>query len=262
MAPLARLDLDRGGTVARVTLNRPDVRNAFNAELIAELDRTFSELDRRAGVRAIVLAGEGKVFSAGADITWMRASLELSEEANRRDAEALSDMYRAIDRCSKPVVARVHGAAIAGASGLCAVSDIVVAADNAVFGFTETKLGIIPAVISPFVLAKIGVSQARALFLTGERFGAQHALRIGLVHHVVPEADLDGAVSSVLDELMTASPTAVTAAKRTLQAIHEASYEETRAISARAIAAQRTSEEGQEGLRAFLERRKPRWAEE
>ena len=262
MAPLARLDLDRGGTVARVTLNRPDVRNAFNAELIAELDRTFSELDRRAGIRAIVLAGEGKVFSAGADITWMRASLELSEEANRRDAEALSDMYRAIDRCSKPVVARVHGAAIAGASGLCAVSDIVVAADNAVFGFTETKLGIIPAVISPFVLAKIGASQARALFLTGERFGAQHALRIGLVHHVVPEADLDGAVSSVLDELMTASPTAVTAAKRTLQAIHEASYEETRAISARAIAAQRTSEEGQEGLRAFLERRKPRWAEE
>lgn len=261
MAPLARLDLDRNGTVARVTLNRPDVRNAFNAELIAELDRVFTELDKRREIRAIVLAGEGKVFSAGADIAWMRASLELSEKANRRDAEGLSDMYRAIDRCSKPVVTRVHGAAIAGASGLCAVSDIVIAADDAVFGFTETKLGIIPAVIAPFVVAKIGASQARALFLTGERFGAQHALRIGLVHQVVPEAELDATVERTLDELATASPTAVTAAKRTLQAIVEASYEETRAISARAIAEQRISEEGQEGLRAFLERRKPRWTE-
>ena len=259
--PLVRVEPDRNGTVARVTLNRPDVRNAFNAELIAEIDRTFTELDRRAEIRAIVLAGEGKVFSAGADITWMRASLELSEVENRRDAESLSDMYRAIDRCSKPVVTRVHGAAIAGASGLCAVSDIVVSADDAIFGFTETKLGIIPAVISPFVLAKIGPSQARALFLTGERFDARHALRIGLVHHVVPLADLDTAVERVLDELSSASPTAVTAAKRTLQAIQEASYEETRAISARTIAAQRVSEEGQEGLRAFLERRKPRWTE-
>lgn len=261
MPPLARLDLDRNGTVARVTLNRPDVRNAFNAELIAELKRTFTELDGRSDIRAIVLAGEGKVFSAGADITWMRASLELGEDENRRDAEALSDMYRAIDRCSKPVIARVHKAAIAGASGLCAVSDIVISADDAVFGFTETKLGIIPAVISPFVVRKIGASHARALFLTGERFDARHALRIGLVHHVVPEAELDAAVARTLDELMTASPTAVAAAKRTLQAIVEASYDETRAISARAIAAQRVSEEGQDGLRAFLERRKPRWTD-
>ena len=258
---LVRLALDRNGTVARVTLNRPDVRNAFNAELIAEVDRTFSDLDRRGDIRAIVLAGEGKVFSGGADINWMRASLELSEEANRRDAESLSDMYRTIDRCSKPVIARVHGAAIAGASGLCAVSDIVVAAEDAVFGFTETKLGIVPAVISPFVLAKIGLSNARALFLTGERFDAQRALRIDLVHYVVPEAELDATISRVLDELSSASPTGVTAAKRTLQSVNEASYDETRAISARAIAAQRVSEEGQEGLRAFLERRKPRWTE-
>jgi methylglutaconyl-CoA hydratase len=243
MAPLARLDLDRNGTVARVTLNRPEVRNAFNAELIAELKRTFTELDRNA------------------DITWMRASLELSEDDNRRDAEGLSDMYRAIDRCSKPVVARVHGAAIAGASGLCAVSDIVISADDAVFGFTETKLGIIPAVISPFVVRKIGASHARALFLTGERFDASHALHIGLIHQVVPEAELDAAVTRTLDELWSASPAAVAAAKRTLQAIVEASYEETRAISARAIAAQRVSDEGQDGLRAFLERRKPRWTE-
>jgi methylglutaconyl-CoA hydratase len=261
METLARLDLERDGTVARVTLSRPDVRNAFNAELIAELTRIFRELDLRPKICAIVLAGEGKVFSAGADITWMRASLELSEEENRRDAEALSDMYRAIDRCSKPVIARVHGAAIAGASGLCAVSDIVISADDAVFGFTETKLGIIPAVISPFVIAKIGVSHARALFLTGERFGAQHALRIGLVHQIVPSSELDSAVEKILEELRSASPTAVTAAKRTLQAVQAASYEDTRAISARAISAQRVSAEGQEGLRAFLERRRPSWTE-
>jgi methylglutaconyl-CoA hydratase len=256
---LARLTTERDGRVARVTLNRPDVRNAFNAELIAELCRIFTEFDTQRGLRAIVLDGDGKVFSAGADITWMRASLDLTEEENRRDAAALSDMYRAIDRCSKPVVTRVHGAAIAGAAGLCAVSDIVVSADDAVFGFTETKLGIIPAVISPFVLAKIGASHARALFLTGERFGARRAQAIGLVHVVVPPADLDDAVEHAISELMSASPTAVAAAKRTLKAVQEASYDETREISARAIAAQRVSEEGQEGLRAFLEHRKASW---
>jgi methylglutaconyl-CoA hydratase len=171
----------------------------------------------------------------------------------------MSDMYRAIDRCSKPVIARVHGAAIAGASGLCAVSDIVVASDDAVFGFTEAKLGIIPSVISPFVLAKIGMSQARALFVTGERFDAQRALAIGLVHHVVPESELDATVNRVLDELATAAPTSIAAAKRTLHAVGQASYDESRDLTARAIATQRVSPEGQEGLRAFLERRKPNW---
>lgn len=257
---LARLTTEREGRVARITLSRPDVRNAFNAELIAELRRLFAELDARADLRAIVLDGEGKVFSAGADITWMRASLDLSEDENRRDAEAMSDMYRAIDGCSKAVIARVHGAAIAGAAGLCAVSDIVISTEDAVFGFTETKLGIIPAVISPFVLAKIGVSHARALFLTGERFGARRAQAIGLVHVVVPAAELDGAVENALNEILTASPAAVAAAKRTLRAVRAATYDESREISTRAIAAQRVTPEGQEGLRAFLEHRKPSWS--
>jgi methylglutaconyl-CoA hydratase len=261
MEPLARLELERDGALARVTLNRPAVRNALNAELIAELTRVFAELDRSDRVRAVVLGGEGKVFSAGADIAWMRASLDLTEEENRRDAEALSDMYRAIDRCSKAVVARVQGAAIAGAAGLCAVSDIVIAADDAVFGFTETKLGIIPAVISPFVLAKVGPSHARALFLTGERFDARRALAIGLVHEIVPVGELEAAVSRKLDELWTAGPAAVSAAKRTLQAVRDAPYDDTRAITARAIAAQRVSAEGQEGLRAFLERRRASWTQ-
>ncbi|MBV8602864.1 MAG: enoyl-CoA hydratase/isomerase family protein [Candidatus Eremiobacteraeota bacterium] len=254
---LARIDL--AGSVARVTLSRPDVRNAFNAALIAELRAIFEELDGRDDVRVAVLCGEGKVFSAGADIGWMRASLELTKEENRRDAEALSDMYRTIDRCSKPVIARVHGAAIAGAAGLCAVSDVVVAADDATFGFTETKLGILPAVIAPFVVAKIGVSHARALFLTGERFDARRAQVIGLVHEVVPEANLDAAVERIVGELLTAAPSAVAAAKRTLREVVRAGYDESREITARAIAEQRTSAEGQEGLRAFLERRKPSW---
>ena len=245
--------------VARVTLSRPDVRNALSAELIAELRGIFVGLDRQSTLRAVVLDGEGKVFSGGADIAWMRASLDLSETENRRDAEALSDMYRAIDQCSKPEIARVHGAAIAGAAGLCAVCDIVISAADAIFGFTETKLGIIPAVISPFVLAKIGVSHARALFLTGERFGAERAQAIGLVHVVVSEAELDTAVARALDELCSASPTAVAAAKRTLRAVRAATYEDSRDITARAIAAQRVSTEGQEGLKAFLERRKPSW---
>lgn len=262
MESLVRLELERNGTVARVTLNRPDVRNAFNAELIAEMTGIFTDLDERPRLRAVVLAGEGKTFSAGADINWMRASLELGEDGNRRDAEAMSDMYRAIDRCSKMVITRVHGAAVAGGSGLCAVSDVVVAANGSIFGFTETKLGIIPAVISPFVLAKIGMSNARALFLTGERFDANVALRIGLVHHVVTESELDETIARVLDELMSASVTAVAAAKRTLYAVSQATYDDTRTLTTRAIAAQRTSEEGQEGLRAFLERRKPRWIAE
>jgi methylglutaconyl-CoA hydratase len=259
MESLARVS--REGSVATVTLERPDVRNAFNAALIAELSRIFTELDRAEGVRVVVLRGEGKVFSAGADITWMRSSLDLGEEGNRRDAEALSDMYRAIDRCSKPVIARVHGAAIAGAAGLCAVSDIVLSADDAVFGFTETKLGIVPAVISPFVIAKIGVSHARALFLTGERFDAKRALAIGLVHDIAPEAQLDDRIAKVIDELKTAGPTAVATIKRIIREVRAATYEESRDITARGIATQRTSPEGQEGLRAFLERRTPSWAE-
>jgi methylglutaconyl-CoA hydratase len=167
----------------------------------------------------------------------------------------MSEMFRAIDRCSKPVIARIHGAALGGGAGLAAVCDVVVASDDALFGFTETKLGIIPAVISPFVLAKIGASHARALFLTGERFDARRAQAIGLVHAVVAADGLDAAVERVLAELRTAGPGAVAAAKRLIPAVRAASYDETKTLTARAIAEQRVTPEGQEGLRAFLERR-------
>ncbi|HEY9180632.1 MAG TPA: enoyl-CoA hydratase-related protein [Candidatus Baltobacteraceae bacterium] len=247
------------GPVAEVRLNRPDVRNAFNAELIAALTAEFTALGQDERVRAIVLSGEGKVFCGGADINWMRASLDLTYEQNVADAQAMSDMFRAIDRCPKPVIGRIHGAALGGGAGLAAVCDIVIASADAIFGFTEVKLGIIPAVISPFVLRKIGVSHARALFLTGERFDAKRAMHIGLVHEVVVADTLDVCIERVTNEIATAGPAAVAAAKALVPAVRDASYDESRDLTARAIAAQRTTPEGQEGLRAFLERRKAGW---
>jgi methylglutaconyl-CoA hydratase len=254
------LNVWREGAVCRVVLGRPEVRNAFNAALIEELRATFDALGNDPAVRAIVLSGDGKVFCGGADVHWMRASLELSEEDNLEDARRLSRMLRAIDRCPKPVIGRIHGAALGGGAGLVAVCDVAIASDETVFGFTETKLGILPAVISPFALAKIGVSHARALFLTGERFDAARALAIGLVHEVVTPERLDPAVERILREIASAGPTAVAAAKALIPQIAAASYDETLELSAHAIARQRTSPEGQDGLRAFLERRPAEWS--
>jgi len=245
--------------VARVTLSRPDVRNAFNAELIAQLHAAFETLGADGHVRAIVLAGAGKTFCGGADINWMRASLGLTYEANVADAAAMSRMFRMIDRTPKAVVGRVQGAALGGGAGLTAVCDVVVAADDALFGFTETKLGILPAVISPFVLAKIGHSHARALALTGERFDAKRALAIGLVHELVPAAALDTAVARITSEIASASPSAVARTKALFATVRERTYDATLDLTATAIAEQRTSPEGQDGLRAFLEKRSPGW---
>jgi methylglutaconyl-CoA hydratase len=254
------LRIEREGARARVVLARPAVRNAFNAELIALLRQSFVELGADASVALIVLQGEGKVFCGGADINWMRDALELSEDANLRDAAAMSDMLRAIDRCPKPVIARVHGAALAGGTGLCAVADAVVADETTIFGFTETKLGLIPAVITPFVLAKIGQSHARRYFLTGERFGAARAQAIGLVHEVVPADALDAAVDAIAREFDDAGPEAIAAAKALIQRVSAASYADSRDITARAIAQRRTTPEAQEGFRAFLERRPATWS--
>ena len=255
--PLVRIE--REGTRARVTMNRPAVRNAFNAELIAALRDAFDTLSADDGIRSIVLAGEGKSFSGGADIVWMREALELTAAENIRDAEAFAAMLIAIDRCPKPVIARIHGAALGGGCGLAAVADIVVAAGDTVFGFTEVKLGILPAVISPFIIPKIGASQARALFVTGEKFSAEHAQRIGLVHHVVAASELDTRVATILDEFRTAAPSAIAASKALVRNVSAASPAEATALTAREIARQRTTPEGQEGLRAFLERRAASW---
>ncbi|MBC5809614.1 MAG: enoyl-CoA hydratase/isomerase family protein [Candidatus Eremiobacteraeota bacterium] len=256
---LSHVVVRREGPVAYVALDRPEVHNAFNSALIGELHHVFDELAADDAARVVVLSGNGKSFCGGADVHWMRGSLDLGHDENVNDARRMSRMFRAIDRLPKPVIGRVHGAALGGGSGLAAVCDVVIAEERAMFGFTEVKLGIIPAVISPFVIAKIGLGHARALALTGERFGARRALAIGLVHEVLAENELDGAVARAVSELLSAGPSAIAAAKRLLAAVAETPYDDTLDLTARAIAAQRTSAEGQEGLRAFLDKRKAGW---
>ncbi len=252
-----------GDTVARVTLSRPERHNAFDASLIAELRAAFAGFAREtpATLRAVVLAGDGPSFCAGADIDWMRAAMALDVEGNEQDAMAMADMFETIDGCPVPVVARVHGAALGGGMGLCAVSDTVVAESGTRFGFTETRLGILPAVIAPFVVAKIGESHARALFPGGRRFDAVRAQRIGLVHEVVEgEVGLDAAVETVVADVLAAGPTAARAAKAIVREVRGLSHGSAKWHTARVIARQRTSDEAQEGFRAFSERRRPAWA--
>lgn len=249
----------RDGPVEYVTLNRPEVRNAFNEEVVAELAQWAAGLAGDPGVRVVVLGGAGKVFSAGADATWMARMAAASRDDNERDALATTAMLRAINALPVVVIGRIHGAALGGGSGLAAVCDIVVADDRAVFGFTEVKLGILPAMISPFVLPKIGVSAARELFLTGARFDAARAQAIGLVHAVVPLEQLDAAVAKYVTEVLTAAPTGIAAAKALIPQVWGRTPEDVAALTARAIAAQRGSAEGQDGLRAFLEKREPGW---
>jgi enoyl-CoA hydratase/carnithine racemase len=245
---VSELSVERDGDVLRITLARPEQRNAFNAQLIGELSEAFVDVGR---ARAVVLAGEGPSFCAGADVEWMRSSADLSLEENVNDANAMRRMFESIDACPAPVVARVHGHALGGGVGLVAVSDIAIAARDTVFAFSEVKLGIIPAVISPFALAKIGPGQARRYFVTGERFDADTALRIGLVHEVAD--GLDAAVDRVVGELLSAGPRAARWAKRLVRERPEGPE------TARWIAERRTSDEGQEGLHAFLEKRGPSW---
>jgi methylglutaconyl-CoA hydratase len=241
---VAGLRTERDGSVLRITLARPERRNAFDAALIAELTAAFTDVG---DARAVVLAGEGQSFCAGADVEWQRSAVDLSLEENVEDALRLYRMCETVDRCPAPVIARVHGYALGGGSGLVACADIAVAAPDAVFGFSEVKLGIIPAVISPFVLPRVG-AHARRYFLTGERFDAETALRIGLVEEVAE--DLDGAVEVVVAEVLSSGPHAVREAKRLIR--ERPSGDET-------AARLRAGEEGQEGLRAFLDRRDPGW---
>jgi methylglutaconyl-CoA hydratase len=244
---VAGLRIERKDDVLWITLARPEVRNAFDAALIAELAETFVDVGR---ARAVVLSGEGPSFSAGADVEWMRASAGLSFEANVADANALRHMLESIDGCPAPVVVQAHGHALGGGAGLVAVADIAIASPDTVFAFSEVKLGIIPAVISPFVLAKIGTAAARRYFVTGERFDADTALRIGLVGELA--ADPGAAVDRVVGELLTAGPRAARWAKRLVRERPDGPE------TARWIAERRTSDEGQEGLAAFLERRPAR----
>ena len=250
----------RDGSIERLTLNRPDVRNAFNETMIAELTDWAHATAADAAVRAVVISGAGPTFCAGADVSWMAKTIAFTEAQNVEDALAASVMFAAVNRLPVPVIARVQGGAIGGGAGLTAVCDVVVAEEHAVFGFTEVKLGIVPAVISPFVLAKIGRSAARELFLTGRRFSAQHAQEIGLVHSVVRQDDLTTAVEAVLREVLASGREAMATAKALIGDVWPLTADEAAATTARALADRRASAEGQEGLRAFLEKRKPGWS--
>jgi methylglutaconyl-CoA hydratase len=255
------LTTKRDGAIEYLTLNRPEVRNAFNAEMIGEITAwAASVAASAASLRAVVLAGAGKSFCAGGDVAWMAQTIGYTEAENLRDAMALSNMFRAIDDLPLPVVGRIHGAAVGGGAGLAAVCDIVVTEQDASFGFTEVKLGLIPAVTSSFLLPRIGVSAARELFLTGARFSAARAYEIGLVHAVVPLAELDATVLRYLTELSGGGPEAIAAAKAIISTVSGLGRDEATPITTKAIAMRRTSPEGQEGLRAFLDKRPPRWS--
>jgi len=256
----SHLVVRRDGPVEYVTLNRPEVRNAFNEVLIADLTNWAATVRDDPTVRVVVLSGAGKSFCAGADINWMAKTIEFSEEENIQDASAASQMFGAINTLPVPVIGRVQGAALGGGVGLTAVCDIVIAEHDAVFGFTEVKLGILPAVISPFVLDKIGRSAARELFLTGARFSARRAQEIGLVHALVAETELDATVHKYVDECLTGGREAMAAAKTLIARVWGQPFDTAAPITAAALAKRRVSSEGQEGLRAFLEKRKPAWS--
>ena len=247
------------GSVATVRLARPESRNALNAALIEEISRCFGELAEDDAVRVVVLTGEGPSFCAGADIGYMRDTAAFSYEENLEDARRLAEMYRAVDELPKPVVAKVRGAAIGGGAGLVAASDLAVAEGGTRFAFSEVQLGIAPATIAPFVVRKIGSSRARALFLTGERFGAEWAREIGLVHEVVAEEKLDSAAENAVSQLLQGGPAAQAAIKALLRQVEATEPLEALGLMTGLIAELRKGEEGQEGLGAFLEKRAPGW---
>ena len=259
---MSAVELVRRGSVAHLVMNRPEVHNAFDDGLIADLTAAIDGLERDDDVRAVVLTGTGSSFSAGADLRWMRGMAAASEEENRLDSLRLATLMRRLQFLAKPTIARVNGAAFGGGVGLVACCDIAIAADDAKFALSEVKLGLVPAVISPYVIAAVGLRPARRLFLTGEVFGAEAALRMGLVHEIVPAAELDGAVDRVTGLLAKGGPVAQGEAKRlalgmggmTLQHMERIDTE-----NAALIARLRVSPEGQDGLSAFLDKTQPSW---
>jgi methylglutaconyl-CoA hydratase len=253
------LAISQDGPVVRVRMTRPDRRNAFDAALIAALTEAFAAAPARAGARVVVLEGEGPSFSAGADLEWMRGGLALSQEENEADALRLVAMLEAIAACPLPVVARAHGHALGGGAGLVCAADIAVASDDLRIGFTEVRLGIIPAAISPFVVRRIGPGHARALFLRGSALRAEEAFRIGLVHAVAPADALEEAIDAVVADLLAGSPVALAETKLLLDEVSAPAAPGAGPETARRIARVRVGDEAQAGIRAFLDRETPPW---
>jgi methylglutaconyl-CoA hydratase len=253
---VVRTETDERG-VTRITLARPERKNAFDAALIAELTAAASGVDLSA--RAVVLAADGDVFCAGADLNWMKSMVDYGLEQNLADSRAMSNMFQALDDLPMPLIARVQGAALGGGAGLVAVADVVVASTEATFGFTEVRVGIMPSVVSPYVIRRLGAGRAGALFVTGMRFDARHALDIGLADAVESPEELDAKVALYVDAIVAGAPNAVNAAKKLVRDVAGRPIAEVRDETIKRISALRVSPEGQEGMRAFLERRKPSW---
>ena len=261
MQPLQTItsSVDHRG-VATLTLNRPQVHNAFNDVVIAELTHVLGRLGADPAVRAVVLTGAGETFSAGGDLNWMRSMVDFSAVENEADALKLAQLLETLDRLPKPTVARVNGGAFGGGMGLIACCDIAVGVETARFGLTEVRLGLPPATIAPYVVRAIGARQARRYFLTGERFDARHALRIGLLHEVVEPDALDGTVNTLTDYLLHGGPLALTTCKQLVDDVSTAPDRDAlKRDTAALIARLRVSDEGQEGLHAFFARRAPNW---
>jgi methylglutaconyl-CoA hydratase len=247
--------------VASVTLNRPEVHNAFNEVMIAELTEIFKRVSVDDAVRVAVLTGNGKSFSAGADLNWMKKMINYSYEENMDDSLKLAELFHLMYSCPKPVIARVNGAAIGGGTGLVAVCDIAIAAENAKFSLSEVKLGLVPACISPYVIRKVGEGRCREFFLTGERLVAKRAMELGLVNQVVPSEELDQAVQEKANQLISSGPKAIAMCKELLKNVPGMDFDKAKTYTADMIARMRIGDEGQEGMNAFLEKRKPKWTE-
>ena len=262
MLKLTMIELTFDGLVATVALNRPDSHNAFNPQMVGEITAAFQSLGSNPEVRVIVLTGNGRSFCAGADVGFMRETADYTFEENVADGEAIFDLMQTVDNCRKAVVGRINGAAIGGGAGLTACCDIAIAVERAKFAFSEVRLGIVPAVISPFVIAKIGPANSREFFLTGEIFLAPRAKQIGLVQHVVAdEAELDAAVQERIEQLLMAAPGAQADAKNLIRTVAYQPKEKMREFTTNLIAQRRASDEGREGMSAFLEKRRPEWQE-
>jgi len=257
--PYKTIEYARAENIARVIFNRPEVHNAFNLLMILELDDAFEKVMKDPSIRIVVLSGRGKSFCAGADIKWLREIVYYSFEQNLEESLQLAEVLHKIYVSPKPTIAMVNGTAIGGGTGFLSVCDIIVASEEAKFGLSEVKIGLVPAAISPYVIRRIGASHAREYFLTGKRISAKKALEIGLVNRVVPLEKLEKTVEELIQLLLTSGPEAIASCKELIQNVPDMSFEEVKEYTARMIANLRVSKEGQEGMAAFLEKRKPKW---
>jgi len=262
MADYETLSYERDDVVSRITFTRPEIHNAFNSTMIDELHDVFLRVHKDKRTRVAILTGEGKSFCAGADLNWMRAVKYYSFEKNFSESVKLAEVFHLIYTCPKPVIGRINGAAIGGGTGFVAVTDIAIGASTAVFSFSEVKIGVVPACISPYVVKRVGEGKAREFFLTGERLTAQRALDSGLINHMVEPDELDSAVDKMIGQILSSGPEAIKCCKELLASIADQNMADAKVHTARVIAELRKSDEGQEGMDAFLNKRKPNWVTE